>query len=43
MVLQEVGRGVMDGIELDQDRNRWPALVIAVKNLRVHKMRGIFV
>jgi len=33
MYLQEVGRGVMDWIELAQDRDRRRALVIAVINL----------
>jgi hypothetical protein len=35
MDFQEVGCGVMDWIELAHDRNRRPALVSAVMNLRV--------
>jgi hypothetical protein len=35
MDLQEVGCGCEDWIGLAQDRDRWWALVIAVRNLRV--------
>jgi hypothetical protein len=32
--LPEVGFGVMDWIDLAQDRYSWPAVVDAIKNLR---------
>jgi hypothetical protein len=35
MYLQEVEGGCRDWMELDQDRDRWRALVSMIKNLRV--------
>ena len=35
MDVMEMGCGGMDWIKLDQDRDRWRALVTAVMNLRV--------
>jgi len=41
MCLQEVGCGVMDWIELAQDRDRCRTLVNVVKTFGFHKMWGI--
>ena len=40
MDLQEVGGACGDWMELAQDRDRWQALVGALRNFRVPKMRG---
>jgi len=42
MDLQEVGYGVMNWIELAQDRDRWQALVNTVMNLQVPQIAGSF-
>jgi hypothetical protein len=41
MDLQEVGCGCEDWIGLALDRDRWRALVSAVRNFGFHKTRGI--
>ena len=40
--LQEVGRGCGNWMELDQDRERWLALVSTVMNFRVPQNEGNF-
>jgi hypothetical protein len=40
MDLGEIGWGGVDWIGLDQDRDKWRALVNAVMNLRFHEMLG---
>jgi hypothetical protein len=42
MEIREVGCGVMDCIELAQDRERWRALVNEIMNLWVSKKCGEF-
>jgi hypothetical protein len=40
MDLREIGLGGVDWIRLDQDRDRWRAVVSAVMNLRVPAPRS---
>jgi hypothetical protein len=40
MDLREIGWGRVDWIQLDQDRDRWRAVVSAVMNLRVLESRS---
>ena len=42
MVLQEVGGGCGDLMELAEDRDRWRGIVSTVMNLRVPKNAGNF-
>ena len=41
MDFQEVGCGVIDWIDLNEDGGRWRAIVNAVMKFGFHKMRGI--
>ena len=41
MDLQEVGGNCGDWMELAEDRERWGALVVTMRILRVPKMQGI--
>jgi hypothetical protein len=40
MNLRDIRWGVMDWIDMAQDRDKWRALVNTVINLRFHKMLG---